>query len=361
MIKIGELLRKMATEDASDLILKVGSAPIIRKFGDLIKLDSAEVLTDEDTENVARSVMAESQWKRFQEIHEMDIAVNVPGLSRFRVNAFRQRRHIGLVFRLIPHEIPDIDALHFPSVLKDFALKPRGLVVVTGPSGCGKSTTIAAMVNYRNHKEGCHIITVEDPIEFVYKDDKAVIDQREVGKDTHSFSDALKFSLREDPDVIVIGEMRDLNTIRNAITAAETGHLVLSTLHTTNAAQTVDRIIDVFPPHQQRQIRLQLSANLVGVVSQVLVKRTDGKGRVAAMEILICIAAVRSTIREAKTHQLPSIIQTKTKEGMRTLNMALIELVMKGLTTYQEALRVTPNQEEFKELMMKVRQTKVKT
>jgi len=358
-MKIGELLRKMASENASDLILKVDSNPIIRKFGDLIKLDSAEIVTDEDTENVAQSVMTENQWKRFQETHEMDIAVNVPGLSRFRVNAFRQKRHIGLVFRLIPHEVPDIDTLHFPPILKDFALRPRGLVLVTGPSGCGKSTTIAAMVNYRNHHEACHIIAVEDPIEFVYKDDKALIDQREVGKDTHSFSNALKFSLREDPDVIVIGEMRDLETIRNAITAAETGHLVLSTLHTINAVQTIDRIIDVFPSHQQRQIRLQLSANLVGVVSQLLVKRTDGKGMIAAMEILICIAAVRSTIREAKTHQLPSIIQTKTKEGMKTLNMALVELVTKGLITYQEALKTTPKPEEFKEFMRKIRKTQV--
>jgi len=360
MIKIGELLRKMASENASDLILKTGTNPIVRKFGDLIKLESWDILTDEDTENIAHNVMTEGQWKRFQEMHEMDIAVNVPGLSRFRVNIFKQRRHIGLVFRLIPHEVPDIETLRFPPILKDFALRPRGLIVVTGPSGCGKSTTIAAMVNYRNFNEACHIITVEDPIEFVYKDDKALIDQREVGKDTHSFADALKYSLREDPDVIVIGEMRDLETIRNAITAAETGHLVLSTLHTTDAVQTVDRIIDVFPPHQQRQIRLQLSANLIGVISQVLVKRTDSKGMVAASEILICIAAVRNVIREAKTHQLPSIIQTKTKEGMRTLNMALIELVVKGLTTYQEAMKAATNPEEFKELMMKVRQTKVK-
>ena len=361
MIKIGELLRKIVSENASDLILKVGSPPIIRKYGDLIRLKDLDVLTDDDTETIAQNVMTDAQWKRFREVHEMDIAVNVPGLSRFRVNIFRQRRHIGLVFRLIPHEVPDIDALHLPSILKDFAMRPRGLVVVTGPAGCGKSTTIAAMVNYRNHRDACHIITVEDPIEFVYKDDKALIDQREVGKDTHSFADALKYSLREDPDVIVIGEMRDLETIRNAITAAETGHLVLSTLHTTDAVQTVDRIIDVFPPHQQRQIRLQLSANLVGVVSQVLVKRADGKGMIAATEVLICIAAVRSIIREAKTHQLPSIIQTKTKEGMHTLNMSLVQLVSKGTITYQEAMRVTTNPEEFKELMMKVRKAQVKT
>jgi len=234
-------------------------------------------------------------------------------------------------------------------------MRPRGLVLVTGPAGCGKSTTIASMLDYRNESEECHIVTVEDPIEFIFEGKKAIVDQREVNRDTRSFANALKWMLRQDPDVILVGEMRDLETIQNAITAAETGHLVLSTLHTIDAVQTVDRIVDVFPRYQQRQVRLQLSANLLAVISQLLLKRVDGKGVVAACEVMISIAAVRHLIREAKTYQLPSILQTRTKEGMRTLNMSLIDLVRRKVVTFQEALSKTPNPEEFTELMKKAR------
>ena len=355
---IGKLLKEMNERNASDLILKPGRPPIMRIYGDLVEI-KAPSLTDEQVDRIAHAIMTEEQQRRFEKTMEMDLAVNVQGLARFRINIFKQRRHTGIVFRLIPERIPSLDELGMPDILKKFAMRPRGLILVTGPSGCGKSTTIAAMVDYRNEHEACHIITVEDPIEFIYRNKKAIIDQREVGKDTRSFSNALKYSLRQDPDVIVVGEMRDLETISLAITAAETGHLVLSTLHTHDAVQTIDRIIDAFPPHQQRQIRLQLSANLVGIVSQILLKRADGKGMVAATEIMVSIAAVRNLIREAKTHQLPSIIQTRTKEGMRTLNMSLVELVMKGIVTAEEAARKAHNPEEFKELLMKARRVKV--
>jgi len=358
MVNISELLKMMVNRNASDLLLKVGSPPVMRIYGDIVKLNDKPVVEPEDTLNVAKSVLTDEQFKKFISSNEMDVAVNVPNLSRFRVNLLRQRKTIGLVFRRIPHEIPRLDdpKFSFPPILKEFAMRPRGLILVTGPSGCGKSTTIAAMVDYRNKRDACHIITVEDPVEFIYQDEKAIIDQREVGRDTRSFANALKYSLRQDPDVIVVGEMRDLETISLAITAAETGHLVLSTLHTNNAVETIDRIIDVYPPFQQRQIRLQLSANLVGIISQVLLKRKDGKGQIAAFEIMVSIAAVRKLIREAKTHQLGSIMQTRTKEGMKTMNMSLVELVRKGLVSYHEAKNASPNPEEFVELHGKYKQ-----
>lgn len=353
-MKIGELLLNMYKSKASDLILKAGSPPLFRIYGQLNPLETPPLSVD-DVEELTRSVTTERQWAQFQSDFELDLAVAVPNLCRFRVNCFRQRGNIGLVFRLIPQKVPVLDELGLPGVCKDLALKPRGLVLVTGPAGCGKSTTIASMVDYRNENEECHIVTVEDPIEFIFEDKKAIVDQREVSRDTKSFANALKWVLRQDPDVILVGEMRDLETIQNAITAAETGHLVLSTLHTIDAVQTVDRIIDVFPRYQQRQVRLQLSANLLAVISQLLLKRADGKGLVAASEVMISIAAVRHLIREAKTFQLPSILQTRTKEGMRTLNMSLIDLVKRRVITFQEALSKTPNPEEFTELMKKVR------
>lgn len=354
-MKIGELLLHMYKSKASDLILKAESPPLLRIYGDLTPLDMPP-LAPNDLEELARSVTTERQWTEFQKTFELDLAVAVPNLCRFRVNCFRQRGHVGLVFRLIPNKVPSIDELGLPEVCKDLAMKPRGLVLVTGPAGCGKSTTIGSMLNYRNENEECHIMTVEDPIEFIFADQKAIVDQREVGRDTKSFANALKWVLRQDPDVILVGEMRDLETIQNSITAAETGHLVLSTLHTIDAVQTVDRIIDVFPRYQQRQVRLQMSANLLAVISQLLLKRADGKGLVAACEVMVSIAAVRHLIREAKTHQLPSILQTRTKEGMRTLNMSLVDLVMKGDVTFQEALSTTPSQEEFTDFMKKARQ-----
>jgi len=362
MVDVGGLLSKMIHNNASDMILKSDSPPVMRIYGDLVRLDDHANITPEDTDRIAKNVLTEQQYERFILTNEMDVAVNVPNLARFRVNLFKQKKIIGMVFRKIPHNIPELDddQYNFSPILKDFALRPRGLLLVTGPSGCGKSTTIASMINYRNKKDACHIITVEDPIEFIYKDEKAIIDQREVGRDTKSFANAIKYALRQDPDVIVVGEMRDLETISLAITAAETGHLVLSSLHTNNAVETIDRIIDVFPPFQQRQIRLQLSANLIGAVSQILLKKKNKRGLIAGFEIMVSIAAIRKLIREAKTHQMPSVMQTMVKEGMRTMNMSLVSLVATGKISRYEAESNSPNLEEFAEMMAKYKKTEEK-
>lgn len=349
-MNIGDLLSVMKERCASDLILKEGSVPVMRINRELVRMEKYDTLTEDDIKRVAESVMSRQQLCQFEKTKEMDLAVNVPGLSRFRVNVFSQRSCVGIVFRIIPKEITDIDNLNMPPILKEFAMKPRGMILVTGPSGCGKSTTIAAMVDYRNKRDTCHIITIEDPIEFIYEDKKAIIDQRGVGMDTHSFSSAIKYSLRQDPDVIIVGEMRDRDSIRRTITAAETGHLVLSTLHTKNAVQTIDRIINIFPPHQRRQVRLQLSANLLGIVSQNLMISTKGN-IIPVVEILVSIAAVRKLIREEKTHQLYNIMQTRIKEGMKTFNGSLIELLENGIITRKDALAISPHQDEFRELL----------
>ncbi|TET99151.1 MAG: type IV pilus twitching motility protein PilT [Candidatus Stahlbacteria bacterium] len=349
-MNIGDLLSVMKERCASDLILKEGSVPVMRINRELVRMEKYDTLTEDDIKRVAESVMSRQQLCQFEKTKEMDLAVNVPGLSRFRVNVFSQRSCVGIVFRIIPKEILDIDNLNMPPILKEFAMKPRGMILVTGPSGCGKSTTIAAMVDYRNKRDTCHIITIEDPIEFIYEDKKAIIDQRGVGMDTHSFSSAIKYSLRQDPDVIIVGEMRDRDSIRRTITAAETGHLVLSTLHTKNAVQTIDRIINIFPPHQRRQVRLQLSANLLGIVSQNLMISTKGN-IIPVVEILVSIAAVRKLIREEKTHQLYNIMQTRIKEGMKTFNGSLIELLENGIITRKDALAISPHPDEFRELL----------
>ncbi|MEA1912556.1 MAG: PilT/PilU family type 4a pilus ATPase [candidate division WOR-3 bacterium] len=351
-VNIGALLNEMKQEGASDLILKAASVPIMRINRELVKLDRYEPLKEYEIEGIAENVMSPREMEKFKKNKEKDLAVNVSGLSRFRVNVFVQKRSIGIVFRLIPSEIPSIDDLNLPPILKEFAIKPRGLVLVTGPSGCGKSTTIAAIVEYRNKMDTCHIITVEDPIEFIYKDKKAIIDQRAVGSDTRSFASAIKYSLRQDPDVIVVGEMRDRESIQMTITAAETGHLVFSTLHTKSAIQTIDRIINIFPLHQRHQVRLQLSANLLGVFSQDLIKSMGGNGLIPVTEALISIAAVRKLIREGKTYQLYSIMQTRSKEGMKTLNESLIELIGKRLITHKDAIAMSTNPEELNELLV---------
>jgi twitching motility protein PilT len=351
-VNIGELLTKMKKEGVSDLILKVDSVPIIRKDRDLVKLKDCDSLEEKDIRDVAKSVMSSKQLEQFENDKEMDLAVNVPGLSRFRVNVFMQRKCPGIVFRLIPSEIPNLGSLKLPAVLEEFAMKPRGLLLITGPSGCGKSTTIASIVQYINERKTSHIIIVEDPIEFIYEDKKAVIDQRAVGYDTHSFASAVKFALRQDPDVIVVGEMRDRESIQVAITAAETGHLVLSTLHTRSAIQTIDRIINIFPPHQRRQIKLQLSANLLGIVSQDLLKNKKDGGLIAVTETLISIAAVRKLVREGKTHQIYSIMQTRTKEGMNTLNKSLARLIKEKVISRKEAARISPNPDELNQILV---------
>ncbi len=349
-MQLPELLYLMYQKGASDLILKVGSRPLLRLQGSLSPLD-LPVLNPEDTKRFAVEIMTKEQLERFRRDKELDISCSIASLCRFRASAFVQRGEFGLVFRMIPNKIPTMDELGLPVVSKNLAMRPRGLVLITGPAGCGKSTTIASMINTRNGNQECHIITIEDPIEFVYQDLKAEINQREVGKDTLSFANALKSVLRQDPDVIVVGEMRDLETISLAITAAETGHLVLSTLHTTDAMQTIDRIVDVFPPHQQTQVRMQLSGNLLGVISQVLLRRADGGGRVMAYEIMLVNSAIRNLIREAKTSQIPSAIQMGMKQGMTTLNHSLADLVRRKVVTAEEALSHTDNPDDLKSIL----------
>jgi len=346
-MQLSELLYTMYQKGASDLILKVGSKPVLRLQGNLTPLE-LPMLQPDDTKRFAVDIMTKEQLERFRRDREIDLSCAIANLCRFRASAFVQRGEFGLVFRMIPNKIPSVDELGLPVVCKNLAMRPRGLILVTGPAGCGKSTTIAAMINTRNANQECHIVTIEDPIEFVYQDKKAEINQREVGKDTLSFANALKSVLRQDPDVIVVGEMRDLETMTLAITAAETGHLVLSTLHTTNSMQTIDRIVDVFPPHQQTQVRLQLSGNLLGVVSQVLLKRADGQGRVLAYEIMLINSAIRNLIREAKTSQIPSAIQMGTKQGMMPLNLSLADLVRKKVVTPEEALAHTDTPDDLK-------------
>jgi|YNPNPStandDraft_1061719.scaffolds.fasta_scaffold40239_2 twitching motility protein PilT len=349
-MQLSELLYTMYQKGASDLILKVGSRPVIRLQGHLTPLEMSE-LQSEDTKRFAVEIMTKEQLERFKREREIDLSCSIANLCRFRASAFIQRGEYGLVFRMVPNNIPSVDELGLPVVCKNLAMRPRGLILVTGPAGCGKSTTIAAMINTRNSNQECHIVTIEDPIEFVYQDKKSEINQREVGKDTLSFANALKSVLRQDPDVIVVGEMRDLETMSLVITAAETGHLVLSTLHTTNAMQTIDRIVDVFPPHQQTQVRLQLSGNLLAIISQVLLRRADGKGRVLAYEIMLTNSAIRNLIREAKTSQIPSAIQMGTKQGMMPLNLCLADLVRKKIVTPEEALSHTDAPDDLKALL----------
>jgi len=347
---LNKLLRYTVKMEASDLILKADSPPILRIHGDLVRL-KAEPLTAEQAREIPYQILSEDQRRKFEDELELDLAYELEGVARFRVNLMVQRGKVTSCYRVIPFQVKTIDELGLPQITKKLCEYPRGLVLVTGPTGSGKSTTQAAMIDYINERKPLHIVTVEDPIEFVHQDKKALINQRELGRDTLSFADALKYVLRQDPDVILIGEMRDLETISLAITAAETGHLVFGTLHTVDAVQTVDRIIDVFPPHQQQQVRMQLSVNLVGVLSQTLVKTADRKGRVAAFETMEAIPAIRNLIREAKTHQIRSIIQTGSKRGMHTLDQHLAQLVVEGRADFQSALEKCVDERDFLEMV----------
>jgi len=333
---IEELLRKTVYSQASDLHLTVGAPPTIRLHGEMQKLPYPE-LTRDTLRMMMIGILTGEQQNRFEEKRDLDFSIEVPNLARFRANFFVGRRGEGAVFRVIPTEIKSFGDLGLPPVLAQMAREERGLVLVTGPTGSGKSTTLAAMVDLINNERAAHILTVEDPIEFVHPHKKCLVNQREVKVHTESFASALRAALREDPDVILVGEMRDLETISLAVSAAETGHLVFGTLHTSSAAQTVDRIIDVFPPHQQSQIRTQLSESLQGVIAQTLVPKIGG-GRVAALEIMTTTAAVKNLIREGKTFQLPSIIETGSTVGMQTLGQALQELIIKGKITPENAI-----------------------
>jgi len=349
---IDELLTELVRREGSDLLLHEGAPPMMRIHGELVRRTELPKLENtKDVEDIAFGACNPVQLERFHEDWELDFAYEIAGLARFRVNFMRQRMSTACTFRAIPFTIPTMEELRMPPIVQHMCDRPRGLVLVTGPTGCGKSTTLAAMINYINHTYPLHIMTVEDPIEFVHEDHKAIVNQRMLGIDTMSFPEALKRVLREDPDVILVGEMRDLETISAAITAAETGHLVFATLHTTDAVQTVDRVIDVFPTYQQQQVRMQLSVNLVGVISQVLVKRMDGVGRLAAWEIMVATPPIRNLIREAKTHQIPGTIETGSKQGMMLLDQHLAALVKASMITLETALEKSSRPRELEEIL----------
>lgn len=330
--KVDELLTAAFKLNASDVHLTVGVPPIFRINGDL-KRYGTEPLKPDDTKEMAYAMLTKQLAEKFEKQKEIDFSYGIPKVSRFRVNAYYQRNCVSLAIRIIPRSIPTLKELNMPLVLEKIASYPQGLVLVTGPTGSGKSTTLAAMIHHMNQTMRRHIITLEDPIEYLHKHNYCIIDQREVGFDTTSFASGLRAALRQDPDVILVGELRDLETISTAITAAETGHLVLGTLHTTDAASTVDRIIDVFPPSQQQQIRAQLASVLAAIISQRLFPRADQKGRVAATEILINNPAVENLIRSEKTHQIPTILQTSKALGMHTLQMSILDLIQQNLIT----------------------------
>ena len=352
-MNIDDLLRVVVERGASDLHLKAGSPPVLRIDGKLVLYTYSDPLglTPEDMKEAFEHVTTEQQREEFARELELDFAYSIPGLARFRVNAALQRGTITLAFRRVYWTIPTIEELGLPEVCKLLALKQQGLILVTGPTGCGKSTTLAAMIDYLNERERRRVVTIEDPIEYLFRDKKCFITQRELGTDTKSFATALKHALRQDPDVILVGEMRDLETIATALTAAETGHLVLSTLHTPSAAQAIDRIIDVFPPHQQGQIRVQLSTSLEAVLYQALIPRADGNGLVVAVEVMTATPAIRNLIREGKTYQIPNVIQTGAQYGMQTFNQALRDLYQRGLIAREEAFARSNNPEELRELI----------
>ncbi|MCI0414217.1 type IV pilus twitching motility protein PilT [bacterium] len=347
---INDLLKIATDRGASDLHLKVGSHPVLRIAGDLIALVDLKRLMQEDTIAMAFSIMNNRQKQKFKDHLEIDIAYSVPGLGRFRCNIFQQRGTVGLVLRVIPVKILNVRELNLPVVLEKISMEQRGLVLCTGTTGSGKSTTLASMIDYVNAHNKAHIITIEDPIEFLHRDKKSLINQREVEVDTRSFSAALRSALREDPDVILVGEMRDYETIETAITAAETGHLVFSTLHTLDATETINRIISVFPPHQQKQIRLQLAQVLKAVISLRLLPRADGQGRIPAVEVLVSTALIRDyIINKEKTRLIPdAIAQGISQYGMQTFDQSLYALLKRGLITFEEAMLRATNPEEFK-------------
>jgi twitching motility protein PilT len=347
---VNDLLTIASERDASDLHLKVGSFPMLRVGGALEPAVDDKRLTHDDLIAMSTAVMSTAQLQKFKESQEVDLAYSVPGLGRFRVNVFQQRGTVGLVLRVIPVQIKKIDELGLPQVIKRIAEEERGLVLVTGTTGSGKSTTLAAMMDHINHTRCAHVMTVEDPIEFLHRDQKSIINQREVGNDTKSFAQALRSALRQDPDVILVGEMRDFETIETGLQAAETGHLVFSTLHTLDAPETINRIISVFPPHQQKQVRLQLASVLKAIVSQRLMPKADGQGRVPAVEVMITTPFIRDCIVDKeKAHLIPGAIAAGTSQyGMQTFDQSIFSLFSQGLVSLEEALRWASNVDEFK-------------
>ncbi len=346
-VNLRALLEEMIEKDASDLHLVAGERPKLRVDGDIVSASSEEVMTPKDTLSLAYSVLTENQKKRFETENELDFSFGIQNLARFRGNVFKQRGCVSVVIRQIPFSVKTFQELGLPQVVAQLADRPRGLVLITGPTGSGKSTTLAAMIDKINKELKGHIITVEDPIEFIHRHQACIVNQREVGTDTNSFQAALKYALRQDPDVVLIGEMRDLETIQAALTIAETGHLAFATLHTNSAAESINRIIDVFPSHQQSQVRAQLAFVLEGVLTQTLLQRAKGRGRVMAAEIMICTPAIRALIRDDKVHQIESSMQAGKKYGMQTLNDALYQLYMGREVTKEECLRVTSKPNDF--------------
>ena len=336
-MNILDLLSGTIEKKASDLHITVAVPPMIRVNGSLQRMGE-QSLTPKDTIDIAQQMLSVKQLQELESKGELDLSYSNPGLGRFRVNIYKQRGSYGIAIRVVSLAIPTIEELGLPPILNELARKQRGLILVTGPTGSGKSTTLAAMVDYINKERSCHILTLEDPIEYLHKHGKSMVNQREIGNDSVSFANALRSALRQDPDVILVGEMRDLETISIAVTAAETGHLVLSTLHTIGAAKTIDRIIDVFPPFQQQQIKVQLSTVLEGIISQQLLPKADGSGRIAALEVMVTNTAIKNLIREGKTHQIQSQIQTGGKQGMKTMDSSLSDLYRRGLISREAAL-----------------------
>jgi twitching motility protein PilT len=353
-IEFSEILLEVVGRRASDLHLTAGAPPTLRERGSLVAIDGYGPLTPDDTREFIYSILSTEQRRRLETDLQLDFAYLVPGKARFRVNAFFQRGALAAAFRLIPQQMVAIDELGLPPIVHTLTRRPRGLVLVTGPTGSGKTTSLAAMLDEINATRAEHIITIEDPIEFLHTHKKSLVNQRELGSDAQSFGAALRAALREDPDVILVGEMRDLETIATALTAAETGHLVFATLHTQDAAQTIDRVIDVFPPEQQNQIRVQLSVTLQGIISQTLLPTADGSGRCVAVEVLVPTPGVRNLIREAKAHQIPSAIQTGGAVGMQSMDSSLASLVRSGQITKELAKARSSTPEELNRLLGEV-------
>lgn len=342
-----DLIEYAIENKASDIHITVGVPPILRIDG-VLKYFSQDKLYPKDIEKIVKEILNERQFKELESKGEIDTSYSSPGISRFRVNIYKQRGSYAIALRIIPFKIPTMEELGLPSVVEDLARLPRGLILVTGPTGSGKSTTLASMINLINKERSCHILTLEDPIEYLHKHNKSMVNQREIGTDSHSFANALRAALRQDPDVILVGEMRDLETISIALTAAETGHLVLSTLHTIGAAKTIDRIVDVFPPHQQQQIKVQLASVIQAIISQQLLPKTNGEGRVAAFETMVATPAIRNLIREEKIHQIDTVIQTSRKQGMQTMDYSLLELYKNGIISKETLLSQAVNQDIVK-------------
>jgi twitching motility protein PilT len=350
---IDDLCERMVFRGASDLHITVGTEPVIRLNGRLERLTDFPRLGPDETQRLLYRIMSTEQQKHLEVKRQLDLSYSIPGLARFRVNIYHQRESLGAAFRMIPAEIKGLEELGLPPVMHEFASKPRGLVLVTGPTGSGKSTTLAAVIDEINRTRADHIMTIEDPIEFLHRHKKCIVNQREIGPDALSFSEALRGALRQDPDVILLGEMRDLETISTALTAAETGHLVFATLHTQDAPSTIDRVIDVFPAAQQEQVRVQIAATVQGIVTQTLVPTLDGVGRVPALEVLIPDDAVRNLVRQAKTEQIYSIMQTNTKRGMQTLEQSLAELVTTNKVAAETALGRSSRPEQLLALLQR--------